>query len=93
MRQELYAFATDLMPVLSGLPVIKHWAGLRPGTPDGIPIIGRHPELDNLFFNAGHFRNGVILAPASARLLSDLMTRKTPLLDPSPYLPAGHLSP
>lgn len=83
--QELYQFARDLVPALADFPVIKHWAGLRPGTPHGIPVIGPHPQLDNLYFNAGHFRNGVVLAPASARLAADLLTGASPIVDPGPY--------
>jgi glycine oxidase len=50
---------------------IRHWAGLRPGSPDNIPTIGRHPHLSNLYANCGHFRYGVTMSPASARLLLD----------------------
>jgi glycine oxidase len=52
---------------------VKHWAGLRPGSPDNIPTIGRHPTLENLWLNAGHFRYGITMAPASAEILADLM--------------------
>ncbi|HXU93983.1 MAG TPA: glycine oxidase ThiO [Gallionella sp.] len=48
---------------------IRHWAGLRPGSPDNIPTIGRHPQLDNLYANTGHFRYGVTMSLASAELL------------------------
>ncbi len=50
---------------------IKHWAGLRPGSPDNIPTIGRHPTIENLYANCGHFRYGVTMSPASAKLLLD----------------------
>ncbi len=50
---------------------VKHWAGLRPGSPDNIPTIGRHPRLHNLYANCGHFRYGVTMSPASAKLLLD----------------------
>ena len=46
-------------------------AGLRPGSPDGMPFIGDHPEIRGLYLNTGHFRNGVVMGPASARLLVD----------------------
>jgi glycine oxidase len=52
----------DLMP-------IQHWAGFRPGSPDNIPTIGRHPLLRNLYANSGHFRYGVTMSFASAELL------------------------
>ena len=72
-RETLTEKALDLMPALSGYNVIKHWAGLRPGTSTGVPYIGEHPEIHGLFVNTGHFRNGVVMAPASAQLLADCM--------------------
>lgn len=56
--------------LFSGWPQpIRHWAGLRPGSRDNIPTIGRHPELANLYANCGHFRYGVTMSLASAELL------------------------
>lgn len=48
---------------------VQHWAGFRPGSPDNIPTIGRHPRLSNLYANSGHFRYGVTMSFASAELL------------------------
>jgi glycine oxidase len=84
-RDELYALATERFPVLKGLPIEAHWAGLRPSSPAGVPYIGRHPEIEGLFINTGHFRNGIVLGPASARLAADLILGRTPILDPAPY--------
>lgn len=84
-RDELYAIATERFPVLKQFPVEAHWAGLRPSSPAGIPYIGRHPGIEGLFVNAGHFRNGIVLGPASARLVADLILGRTPILDPAPY--------
>jgi glycine oxidase len=84
-RQGLEAAARRLVPALATCPVEQHWAGLRPGSPQGLPYIGEHPEISGLYVNAGHFRNGVVLAPASARLLVDLMLRRPPAVEPSPY--------
>lgn len=84
-REHLFHFATSLMPELKNHPVCEHWAGLRPGTPKGIPYIGFHPDIDNLSVNAGHFRNGLVMGPASARMLADLILQRTPALDPTPY--------
>jgi glycine oxidase len=83
--QRLHREAAALLPVLAGVQPIRHWAGLRPGSPDNIPIIDRHPDFDNVFINVGHYRYGVTLAPASAELLVDLMEGRTPVLDPAPY--------
>lgn len=67
--EELRAFAIGLLPDLAAVPIENHWAGLRPGTPEGVPLIARHLQLSNLYVNAGHHRNGLTLAPASAEQL------------------------
>ncbi|WP_457674552.1 glycine oxidase ThiO [Thiolapillus sp.] len=84
-REELEQLATKRFPVLAECPVVAHWAGLRPASPAGVPYICRHPQLENLYINAGHFRNGVVLAPASSRLAMELLTGTRPSFDPSPY--------
>lgn len=84
-RDDLYQFATQLLPDLQNYPVCAHWAGLRPGTPDGVPYIGFHPDVNNLSINAGHFRNGLVMGPASAKLLADLILQRTPALNPAAY--------
>lgn len=83
--EALRAAAIALLPALRNYEVERQWAGLRPGSPDGIPYIGEHPEIRGLFVNAGHYRNGIVLAPASARLAADLILQREPLLDPAPY--------
>jgi glycine oxidase len=84
-RMELIQKAQSIMPSLQGLPVIKHWSGLRPGTPHNMPIISTHPSIDNLYLNTGHFRYGLSMAPASARLISEIMMGQPPFLDVSPF--------
>ncbi len=84
-RQRLHAEAAGLLPALADAQPVQHWAGLRPGSPDNIPVIDRHPDFDNVFVNTGHFRYGVTMAPASAELLVDLMEGVTPVIDPAPY--------
>ncbi|MBU1395697.1 MAG: glycine oxidase ThiO [Gammaproteobacteria bacterium] len=84
-RRRLHAEAAELLPALATMQPVQHWAGLRPGSPDNIPIIDRHPDFGNVFVNTGHYRYGVTLAPASAELLVDLMEGRTPVLDPAPY--------
>jgi len=80
-RASLIQRATDLLPWLKDVPVVAHWAGLRPASPDNMPIISRHPELQNLFVNSGHYRYGVTLAPASAQALADLMLSRMSQFD------------
>lgn len=84
-REELTAFAGQTVGALAAARLERHWAGLRPGSPTGVPYIGPHPEIDGLFVNAGQYRNGVVTAPASARLLADLALGRDPVLDPAPF--------
>ena len=84
---ELRTAALRLVPALADCELEHHWAGLRPGSPNGIPCIARHPGLTNLYINAGHYRNGVVLGPASARLLADLLLDRPPILDPAAFSP------
>ncbi|MBT4836350.1 MAG: glycine oxidase ThiO [Methylococcales bacterium] len=84
-RDELKKFAFSMIPELQQFNIEHHWAGLRPGSPNGIPFICQHPDIENLYFNAGQFRNGVVLAPASATLLVDLVLNRTPSVNPKTY--------
>lgn len=74
MRQEMLQKAEAILPALRGQPVIKHWSGLRPGTPHNIPTIGRHPNIENLYLNTGHFRYGVTMAPECAWRIAALLS-------------------
>jgi len=74
MRVEMQAKAEAILPQLKDAPVVKHWSGLRPGTPHNIPTIGQHPHISNLYLNTGHFRYGVTMAPASAKRLVALVS-------------------
>jgi glycine oxidase len=87
-RGSLRDSAIDMLPALANIPVKQQWAGLRPGAPGGIPSIGQLPSWSNLYVNAGHFRNGLVLAPASARLLADILLGRPLSVDPEPYQPA-----
>ncbi|MET0069076.1 MAG: glycine oxidase ThiO [Candidatus Thiodiazotropha sp.] len=84
-KQALKAFALAHFPGLQTAEIEHHWAGLRPGSPGGIPYIGPVAEVDGLYINAGHFRNGVVLGPASARLMADLVLGRQAILDPGTY--------
>ena len=90
-KQSLAEFAKQILPILADCPITHHWAGLRPGTKQGIPYIDKHPEISNLAVSAGHFRNGFAMGPASAQLLYDLITNNPPLIDSTAYqLSAQH---
>ena len=84
-RKMLIEKAVDLVPALADYPVIKHWAGLRPGTATGVPYIGEHPQIAGLYVNSGHFRNGVVMAPASAQLLVDGLLKRESFTRFEPY--------
>ena len=74
MRQQLQIKAEKILPSLKYAPAIKHWCGLRPGTPDNLPTIAAHSTIQNLYLNTGHFRYGLTMAPASAARISELIT-------------------
>jgi len=82
---ELSTFAKQLFPTLENMTADYHWAGLRPTSPDSIAYICRVEPYKNLSLNAGHYRNGIVTAPASARLMADILLNKPTSVDPSPY--------
>jgi len=65
--------ALELAPLLGGLPLTDSWAGLRPGSGDGRPIVGADPAVRGYYVASGHYRNGVLLAPITARLICALL--------------------
>ncbi|MBI2827003.1 MAG: glycine oxidase ThiO [Planctomycetia bacterium] len=65
----LLSFATELVPALAAAQLETCWAGLRPGSADGRPYLGRVPGYDNMFVAAGHFRSGLQLSPGTAVLM------------------------
>ncbi len=74
--RDLLHFALELVPGLADSPVESCWAGFRPATADGLPFIGRVPDLDNLLIAAGHFRAGIQLSPATALAVEELILGK-----------------
>lgn len=83
--QELRDNAVSLVPALADLEIERQWAGLRPGTANGIPYICEVEEAEGLYVHAGHYRNGIVLGPASVQLMVELIQGKTPFCDPLPY--------
>lgn len=79
--EELLRFATQLAPALASARFERCWAGLRPGTADGLPYLGRLPGLDNAFIAAGHFRQGLYLSPATAVVMTQLILGQTPQIE------------
>jgi glycine oxidase len=77
--QSLLAGAMKLYPELQNYPILEFWWGFRPATPDELPILGAS-AWENLMLATGHYRNGILLAPVTAKLLADLILEKK--LDP-----------
>lgn len=71
--RELLAFAVELVPALAGATCERFWAGLRPGSADGLPYLGKVPGARNLYIAAGHFRSGLQTSPGTALAMRELM--------------------
>ncbi len=100
---ELRRHAAELVPEIGDaaiFPAVESWAGLRPATPDGLPLLGHLPSLDHLpsvqlgkgsptvFIAAGHYRNGILLAPGTALVMADLVQGHRPAIDTEAFSPA-----
>ena len=81
---QLRQAALDLVPKLADARILEAWAGLRPGTPDGLPILGATPT-PGYFVATGHFRDGILLAPVTARVMGQMMTAQTTQIDLSKF--------
>jgi glycine/D-amino acid oxidase-like deaminating enzyme len=68
------------------MPFYSHWAGLRPVSADGLPLLGRLPGWDNVHLATGHGRNGILLAPVTGALMADHLLHDAPL--PAAFDPA-----
>ena len=78
--------AQQLCPALAQSAVAEVWAGLRPATPDGLPILGP-TAIENYWLALGHFRNGILLAPITAQILSAWLLTGQPSLSADAFLP------
>jgi glycine oxidase len=83
--EELRQAAAALVPALLSAPVARSWAGIRPATPDMLPIIDRDPEQPSVVYAVGHSRNGILLAPLTARAVSELVQGTPQSFDLSPF--------
>jgi glycine oxidase len=79
--------AREISQAVSTLPIVDTWAGLRPCSSDGLPVLGACDEIDGLFYATGHYRNGILLAPITGELISEAIVADaaSPLL--VPFLP------
>lgn len=84
--QRLHQLAADIIPELGEARLHESWTGLRPATPDGLPLLGP-TSLLGYFVATGHFRNGILLAPASALAIAELVTGAALTFDLTPFSP------
>ena len=76
----------ELAPAFANAQLVDAWAGLRPGTPDHLPVLGP-TDIRGLYIATGHYRNGILLAPATAKLLSMWILGRKPELDTERFSP------
>lgn len=86
-KEQIIATASRLYPAVADAPIRRSWAGLRPGTPDGRPIIGPDPEVGGLWYATGHGRNGILLAAITGEIIANLLTENTLEYDLAPLDP------
>jgi glycine oxidase len=79
--------AAGLVPSLAEAKLLRAWSGLRPATPDGLPIMGLLPGWENAWVSTGHFRNGILLAPISGQLVAQSILAETPAERLKPFSP------
>jgi glycine oxidase len=84
--QALHQAAAIVAPEVGQMRLYEAWAGLRPGSPDKLPILGT-TFLPGYYAATGHYRDGILLAPATAQLMTQLLTRLKPDIDLAPFSP------
>lgn len=78
--EQIFSAVRELVPAIGAAEIAETWAGLRPDTPDHLPLLGPG-EIGNLTFATGHYRNGILLAPITAKLVSEWITDRRVSLD------------
>ncbi len=84
--QKLHRAGIDAAPAIANMRIHDAWAGLRPASPDNLPILGE-TSLPGYFAATGHYRDGIMLAPITARLMTELITGCQPAFDLRPFSP------
>lgn len=79
--------AAVAVPAVADLRVLETWSGFRPGTPDGLPVLGADPDVEGVFYATGHYRNGILLAPITAEILTACVTAGAPPLSIDRFRP------
>ncbi|HEV2669090.1 MAG TPA: glycine oxidase ThiO [Blastocatellia bacterium] len=77
--------AIEIMPCVAGQAVIETWAGLRPRAPDDMPVLGADPRVEGLIYATGHYRNGILLAPITARAIGELIVKGESSVNLAPF--------
>ncbi len=85
--QHQHQIALETMPKLRDAKILEDWAGLRPGTPDALPILGE-TSLLGYYVATGHFRDGILLAPITAQLMTAVLDGRPPEYDLTPFSPS-----
>ena len=88
--QQLHRAALKLVPKLADARILEDWAGLRPGTPDALPVLGA-TSIPGYFVATGHFRDGILLAPITAQVMTDVIEDHVPGYDLSAFSPSRFL--
>jgi glycine oxidase len=85
--QSQHRAALQIMPKLTDAKILEDWAGLRPGTPDNLPILGA-TGTPGYYVATGHFRDGILLAPITAEVMADVIEGRQPTIDLTSFSPA-----
>jgi glycine oxidase len=85
--QRFHRAAIALVPELRNAKILEEWAGLRPGTPDALPILGA-TSTPGYYVATGHFRDGILLAPVTAQVMADVISGKEPECDLDAFSPS-----
>ena len=84
--EQILGAVNELAPRLAGAEILETWSGLRPGTPDQLPILGP-TDMEGLMIATGHYRNGILLAPITAKLITEWITERRVSLDCDDFSP------
>jgi glycine oxidase len=85
--ENIFSAVNEILPSLAGAEILETWSGLRPGTPDQLPILGP-TEIEGLVMATGHYRNGILLAPVTAKLIAEWITERRVSLDWESFSPS-----
>jgi glycine oxidase len=85
--ENIFSAVNEIAQGLSGAEILETWSGLRPGTPDQLPILGP-TEIEGLAMATGHYRNGILLAPVTAKLIAEWITERRVSIDWESFSPS-----